>query len=207
MCLAALNEALLYCLLLVLLCGNVEQNPGPNTRYPCSLCYQPVCWNQKALLCDPDLCEKWTHCKCCSVDNYMYATYQRMECFSWPCPHCLVDTMPFHDCSVLTSDVTSTNSDVSQEQSSLMPVAQGLRIAHLNCQSLLPHKDEIFNLLYSFHLDVLTLSETWLDDTIPDNEILPGGCDYSLICQDKNHYGGGVAIFTFVIVRNLIFNW
>ena len=164
MCLAALNEALLYCLILVLLCGNVEQNPGPSTRYPCSLYYQPVCWNQKALL--GGLCEKWTHCKCCSVDNYMYATHQRMECFPWPCPRCLVGTMPFHDCSVLTPDVTSTNSDVSQEQSSLMPVAHGLCIAHLNCRSLLPHKDGLFNLLYSFHLDVLTLSETRLDDII-----------------------------------------
>ena len=102
--------------------------------------------------------------------------------------------MPFHDCSVLTSDVTSTNSDAGFEQSSLMPVAHGLRVAHLNCQSILPHKDEIFDLLCNFHLDVLTLSETWLDDTIPDSEILPGECDYSLIRRDRNRHGGGVAV-------------
>ena len=49
---AASKEALLFCFLFVLLCGDVEENPGPGTRYPCSLCYQPVRWNQKALLCD-----------------------------------------------------------------------------------------------------------------------------------------------------------
>ena len=102
--------------------------------------------------------------------------------------------MPFHDYSVLASDVTSTDSDASFEQSSLMPVAHGLRIALLNCRSLLPHKEEIFNLLCNFHLDVLTLSEIWLDDTIPDSEILPGGCDYSLIRRDRNCHGGGIAI-------------
>jgi len=93
--------------------------------------------------------------------------------------------MPFHDCSVLTSEVTSTDSDASIEQFSLMAVAHGLHIAHLNCRSLLPHKEELFDLLYNFHLDILTLSETWLDDTIPNSEILPVRCDYSLLHQDK----------------------
>jgi len=124
-------ETLLYCFLLVLLCGDVKLNPGPGTKYPCSVCYQPVRRNQKALLCD--LCEQWTHRKCCSIDNSIYATYQRMAYFCWCCPRCLVSTMPFHDCSVLESDVTSINSDVTFQQSSLMPAVHGLRIAHLNC--------------------------------------------------------------------------
>ena len=55
--------------------------------------------------------------------------------------------MPFHNCSVLTSEVTFTDSDASFEQSTLMPVAHGLRIAHLNCRSFLLHKEEIFHLL------------------------------------------------------------
>ena len=46
---AALIEALLYYFLLVLLCGDVKQNPGLSTKYPCSLCCQPLCRNQKAL--------------------------------------------------------------------------------------------------------------------------------------------------------------
>ena len=106
-----------------------------------------------------------------------------------------------HDCSVLESDVTSINSKVTFQQSSLMPAVQGLRIAHLNCwKSFLLHKEEIFNLLYVFHLDILTLTETWLDDTISDHEVLPD--EYSLYRRDKNRHGGGVAILISVIVRN-----
>ena len=73
----------------------------------------------------------------------------------------------------LTSEVTLTDSDASFGCISLMPVAHGLCIGHLNCRSFLPHKEEIFDfiiiyyqlyqlgtdLLCNFHLDVLTLTE------------------------------------------------
>ena len=39
-----------FCLLL-LLCGDIQANPGP-VRYPCSVCKKSVKCNQKALLCD-----------------------------------------------------------------------------------------------------------------------------------------------------------
>ena len=51
-------------------------------------------------------------------------------------------------------------------------VSKGLRIGHLNCCSLLSHKDEILELIMLSKLYVLTLSETWLDDTIPDSKIM-----------------------------------
>lgn len=73
-------------------------------------------------------------------------------------------------------------------------VLKQVRIAHLKCRSFLAHKDDIFDLLCSFHIDVLTLSETWLDDTVPDAEIQPAGCDFSLLRRDRNRNGGGVAI-------------
>ena len=44
------------------------------------------------------------------------------------------------------------------------------------------------------HLDVLTLSETWLDDTVSDGEVLPVGFNYSLYHRDRNCHGGGVVI-------------
>ena len=51
--------------------------------------------------------------------------------------------------------------------------------------------DEI-SLLATNHLtDVITLSETWLDETVSDAEVsLPG---YSLLRNDRNRHGGGVA--------------
>jgi len=69
----------------------------------------------------------------------------------------------------------------------LPQASKGLRIAHLNCRSLLSHILELTMLL---KLDVLTLSETWLDDTIPDSEILPVDCGYLLFRRDRNRHGG-----------------
>ena len=40
----------------LLLCGDVQSNPGPSTCYPCAMCYCPVRWNQEALLCDVCSC-------------------------------------------------------------------------------------------------------------------------------------------------------
>ena len=49
-------------------------------------------------------------------------------------------------------------------------------------------------------IDVLALTETWLDDTISDQEIFPVGSDVSLIRTDRNCHGGGVA---FVVSEQL----
>ena len=47
--------------------------------------------------------------------------------------------------------------------------------------------------MHDYYLDVLALSETWLDDTMSDVEALPPGCKCSLLRQDRNRHGGGVA--------------
>lgn len=54
-----------------------------------------------------------------------------------------LDVMPFHDCSVLSSFSSGTSDSVSQCGS----IAAGLRIAHLNCHSLLSVADEVYDLL------------------------------------------------------------
>ena len=48
---------------------------------------------------------------------------------------------------------------------------------------------------------MITLSETWLDDSICDTEVsLPG---YSLLRRDRNRHGGGVAIFISASIKFL----
>ena len=107
------------------------------------------------------------------------------------------------------SDVASFVSDNHEGSDSdlcpcLMPVVNGFRIAHLNCHSFLLHKEEVFSLMRDYHLDVLALSETWLDDTVSDVEVLPPGCERSLLHQDRNRHGGGVA---FLISNYLRYCW
>ena len=116
---------------LLLLAGDV---PGPVTC-PCSVCWRPVKCNQRALQCD--CCQLWVHCTCSGVSNQEYCYFQELEVFSWCCPRCLVEQLPFHDCSVMSmsdSDFSCAGSDLSL----CYPLKAGtFHIAHLNCHSYL----------------------------------------------------------------------
>ena len=83
-------------------------------------------------------------------------TFQNAEMFNWTCPRCIANVMPFHDCSLsfeLISPAAIAKSEtVSQcESTDLPPLSSpaGLRVAHLNCRSLLSIADEVFDLFYS----------------------------------------------------------
>jgi len=90
--LSKLRPALWTIVLVLILSSDVEQNPGP-VRFPCSVCYKPVCVNQCILLCD--VCDYWCHCRCCGVDAPTYISFQNARVFSWTCPKCVADEMPF----------------------------------------------------------------------------------------------------------------
>ena len=158
-------------------------------------------WNQKALQCDS--CHLWVHCHCCGVSNKQYSYYQQLLTFSWCCPPCWVRDLPFHNCSTMDSSVGDDSfvSDISCESEICYPTKLGtLRIAHLNCHSLLSHKDDVVSMFIAAQIDVLALTETWLDDTVVDSEILPGGCGLSLLRMDRNRCGGGVAFIISTMV-------
>jgi hypothetical protein len=66
-------------------------------------------------------------------------------------------------------------------------------LAHINVRSLLPKIEEIRYLLHSGKIDVLCITETWLDETIFGHEVDCQG--YTLFRNDRNRHGGGVAIY------------
>ena len=82
---------------LLLLAGDVEQNPGP-VRYPCTVCKQPVRCNQRGIECTR--CENWSHVRCCgvSVDEYEKISANKNEL--WYCPRCLACELPFIDATL-----------------------------------------------------------------------------------------------------------
>ena len=75
-----------------------------------------------------------------------------------------------------------------------LPKARGLKISHLNVRSLLPKLDDIRILLKDGPFDIFTISETWLNASILDQELhIPG---YSVIRQDRaDKQGGGTAAY------------
>ena len=138
----------LFAINLILVCGDVALNPGP-AKYPCTVCTLAVRSNQRALLCDN--CNLWIHCTCCGVGKAQYCSYQQQEDFSWMCPSCLTAHMPFHDCSVLsfTDNFDCSNSSFHEDFyvsiDSPTSTHSFLRLAHLNCRSLLCKLDEVLS--------------------------------------------------------------
>ena len=87
---------------------------------------------------------------------------------------------------------------------------RGLKIAHLNIRSLRNKTDSLRLELRNNSIDVLTLSETWLNSTIQDAEIqLPG---YTCVRRDRDGHkiGGGIIIYIWdglpFAVRNDLYN-
>ena len=70
---------------------------------------------------------------------------------------------------------------------------KGLKVCHLNVQSLPSCIDELKLWLKDNHFHIITLSETWIDDTISDDEINISG--FSIERRDRNRHGGGIAVY------------
>ena len=182
-----------------MLSGDIHLNPGP-VRYPCTVCYRPVKLNERALSCD--VCQRWTHCRCSGVSVVDYQRLQGLDQFTWMCPSCYANSLPFADCSVLSSVDTSSSDGLSVISDSSVASALfipkdydrcNLRMAHLNCRSLLAHLEDILALASDGCIDVFALSETWLDETVSDTELCPRDCGFSIVRNDRNRRGGGVA--------------
>ena len=70
---------------LLLLCGDIDTNPGPNWKYPCGSCKKPVKSNQHGIQCDS--CDSWIHTRCLGMNNDEYQLLANSSC-SWTCPDC-----------------------------------------------------------------------------------------------------------------------
>ena len=88
--------------LLLMLAGDINQNPGPPTtvkrtpKYPCTVCDKGVRSNSKAVSCDN--CELWTHINCCHMDGCdSNALQNSITDFSFLCNNCLQGQLPFSD--------------------------------------------------------------------------------------------------------------
>jgi len=70
---------------------------------------------------------------------------------------------------------------------------RGMKFAHVNIVTLPGHSADVDVLLEETNLDLLGLTETRLDSTIPDSQICPEG--YACYRKDRNRNGGGCAVF------------
>ena len=88
-----------------------------------------------------------------------------------------------------TSSPTATFSNISYS----LPPGRGFKIVGLNINSLTKHIDELRILLDDYSIDILSLNQTKLDESIKSCELhIPG---YELICRDRDRNGGGVCFY------------
>ena len=71
--------------------------------------------------------------------------------------------------------------------------SKGLKIIHLNIRSLVPKIDLLRSWVAQHNPNIITLSETWLNSNISDNEIKLE--NYVLYRADRGSRGGGVATY------------
>ena len=72
--------------------------------------------------------------------------------------------------------------------------ATNFLVVHINIRSLLPHLDELKIAVRRLKPDILAISESWLDNTIRDNEISIDG--YHSSRHDRDRHGGGTIVYT-----------
>ena len=131
---------------------------------------------------------------------------------SWCCKRRQKEAIPFHDVSSsdsifnvsadaiidtsaddnsLTPSNTISGNENRQPQSSSPPNA--LSILYTNCRSVLPKLDHLRLLASTQNPHILAVTETWLDNSISDSEVMVPG--YQLVRRDRNRHGGGIAMY------------
>ena len=211
-------SAVPHCYWLLLLAGDVERNPGPvrikcrkprpTFKFPCGVCQGSVRSNQRGIQCE--CCHFWLHTRCIGMSQAEYTTLQA-SVDPWCCKKCLDEALPFFDTSnsdsIFNTSTNSLNTSASctfqtetptnNHPQYSTPRRQGpqpqFNILSLNCRSLLPKIDHLRLTAKATLPHIISICETWLDNTISDAELSIE--DYSLVRRDRTRHGGGIAIF------------
>ena len=178
------NSALwFYCMLLLMLSGDVSLNPGPRScKFPCG--------NHAGIQCDS--CDRWLHCKCINMSVREYKLLGSDHSEPWFCTTCVLPQ--FTDSFINTCSDSAGDLTIESEGTEILDfpnkiTRKGLILAHLNINSLLAHLDELKAYLLYQRLDILSLTETKLDSTVTNDELnIPG---FSVaVRKDRTRRGG-----------------
>ena len=217
------SRNLSHLLLILLLSGQIEMNPGPKTSaYPCGVCQNEVDNNAQALLCDQ--CNFWCHTHCVGLSEANYATLVNTSgSFSWICYRCecpnfhssLFETKSFElsnpfslltdlendsNISHNTHPLTSTPTKESDQSFRLQPPKNRgkkmLKGMIINCNGLKSNnKQAVFRAALDQHdPDIVFGCESKIDQGISTYSIFPE--NFSVYRKDRDSNGGGVFIAT-----------
>ena len=162
----------------------------------CTGCCKEIKERQQAISCDQ--CERWIHRTCSDMSIQHYKKNSKKQNFIWVCTKCRHDEILIDDKLELRNfDQANTPDSFSTVQKT----KKELLIVHMNCRSVNNKNEELENIIQSLDPDILCLTETWMDDSVPSQANLPEG--YCRIRKDRSasfkqkygkNKGGGVAI-------------
>ena len=208
--------------ILLLLSGDIESNPGPQFKFPCGNCEKPVKSNQCGLLCST--CKKWYHIHCQEISMEIYSILYMSPNEEWCCSTCFLPSFceslfdPYANSTIENSEQENLvpenipeptlQPNYSKDQTALYQDfenifdVKGLHFVHLNVRSILQKIPELRILFKRKNLAVIAFTETWLNDSVNNEEINIDG--YKVIRNDRSSgHGGGVCLY---IRNNLAFN-
>lgn len=162
----------------------------------CRSCYKEVKMTQPAISCD--LCGMWIHRACSDMTSKLYNQLKKQTEFQWSCNKCRRDEVMNYDCADFSK---LPKKDQPDDIKKIKTSKNEMLILNLNCRSMLNKTEEIAFILNNLDPDILCLTETWLDDSVPAQGYVPNG--YRIIRKDRSedfkqkygkNRGGGVAI-------------
>ena len=145
----------------------------------CRSCYKEVKQSQQAICCDT--CQKWIHRSCSDMNVSRYNQCKKLEYFQWICNKCRCDEVVITD----KVDLTVLKPwQLPEELSGIKALKKELVIIHLNCRSILNKPEELDHIIQETDADIIALTETWMDSSVPQQAHVPEG--YCIIRKDRS---------------------
>ena len=151
---------------LVLLCGDVELNPGPSRQF-CSVCNEAV--NKRSLFCSN--CCIAVHKKC----EKLTISTSAFLCESCRSAKPDLNELPFHEVSLLGDldnqiDIAPIENTLDAENTWKSFESKGLHFIHLNINSLLDKIDQLRFVAEKSKPTIIGITESKIDETVIETE-------------------------------------
>ena len=180
--------------------GDICPNPGPATAtaLKCPVCARTIARNHRALNCES--CQLKYHIKCGKVSPREYTALQTSNPLNWKCLSCILVTASKNYDQQEGPDLDITNNHSQLEDiygkvsSQLSRFPKDIRVAHLNVCSIRNKIDELRCLQLSCRFEVLAITETHLDKSIPSTSLKIDGM--KMLRFDRlDRKGGGCVLY------------
>ena len=189
---------------LLIICGDVNVNPGPvskrnqarSTSPTCPVCEKAVAKNQRRFA--RWMCRDMTYVKC-SSSKADFRVFSTSSPVSWTCNRCSFASLPFFEESSsddFNASTLSSAAQLSDEELStiLIKYSKNLKIGHININSVAGFKFfELKSLILRGLFDIMVINECKVDHSFPDSHFYIKG--FRLYRKDRDHFGGGVFIY------------